>query len=64
MENVEAENALKVIGEVVGNNISVNYIKLVKNTKGYGWEIKVIHNDVVALEELNNQMVQKFGEEI
>ena len=29
-------------------------IKLVKNTKGYGWELKILSLDIEALEKLNN----------
>jgi hypothetical protein len=36
-------------------------IKLTKNTKGYGWEIKQLSLDIDALEKINNTMKLKFG---
>lgn len=38
-------------------------IKLTKNTKGYGWEIRMLSLDIEALEKLNNTMKLKFGDE-
>lgn len=38
-------------------------IKLIKNTKGYNWEIKVLNHDVEALEKINNAMRLKFENE-
>lgn len=38
-------------------------IKLIKNTKGYGWEIKILSLDIAQLEKLNNEMRIKFGQE-
>lgn len=35
-------------------------IKLTKNTKGYGWEIKIIGLDVDELERINNEMKKRF----
>lgn len=40
---------------------SVNYIKLMKNTKGYNWEIKVLSLDIVELDRLNKIMMDRFG---
>jgi len=55
MENEELK-------EIIENAThSVAYIKLIKNTKGYNWEIKKLDLDIDALEELNNKMVDKFG---
>jgi hypothetical protein len=42
---------------------SVPYIKLMKNTKGYNWEIKSLTNDIAEIEKINNQMLNKFGGE-
>lgn len=36
-------------------------VKLIKNTKGYNWEIKQLSLDLDALEKLNNTMMEKFG---
>jgi len=43
---------------------SVEYIKLIKNTKGYSWEIKLLSLNPDEIEKLNQQMVEKFGEQI
>lgn len=37
-------------------------IKLMKMSRGYQWEIKLLTLDIVKLEQLNNEMIQKFGE--
>ena len=42
-------------------------IKLTKNTKGYGWDIKIFKTDgddkwLDRLEEINNELVNRFGE--
>ncbi len=36
-------------------------IKLVKNSKGYNWEIKTLNLDIDAVEKLNAKMLEKFG---
>jgi hypothetical protein len=36
-------------------------IKLIKNTKGYSWEIRVIGLDVPRLEALNLKLIETFG---
>ena len=41
-------------------NIETEYLKLIKNTKGYNWEIKTLGLDVDKIEQLNNQMKEKF----
>ena len=38
-------------------------IKLIKNTKGYNWEIKLLNHDVEALSKINDAMVLKFENE-
>ena len=37
-------------------------IKLYKNSRGYNWEIKILSNDIDRIIELNNQMVEEFGD--
>jgi len=39
---------------------SVEYIKLIKNTKGYNWEIKQLSLNIEELEKLNNQMLERW----
>ena len=39
-------------------------IKLIKNSRGYNWEIKLLDLDLKRLEELNNQMQKKFNIEL
>lgn len=36
-------------------------IKLIKNTKGYSWEIKILELDPCKLEKINAEMINKFG---
>lgn len=38
-------------------------IKLIKNTRGYNWEIKILSLDVDRIEQLNDEMKKRFGEE-
>jgi len=35
-------------------------IKLIKNTKGYNWEIKILELDVDKLEKLNTELERRF----
>jgi len=37
-------------------------LKLIKNTKGYNWEIKILSTDVARIEQINEEMKSKFGE--
>lgn len=43
------------------DTISKPSIKLIKNTKGYSWEIKILELDPCKLEQLNQEMIEKFG---
>jgi len=36
-------------------------IKLIKNTKGYNWEIRLLEINIDRLEQLNNEMISKFN---
>lgn len=56
MENWE------ILKEGLEKYASVAYIKLIKNTKGYNWEIKQLSLDIKELEKLNNELLTKFGE--
>ncbi len=38
-------------------------IKLTRNSRGYGWEIRILSLDIDRLEKLNNTMLEKFGGE-
>lgn len=38
-------------------------IKLIKNTKGFQWEIKILSLDIDLLENLNNERKKRFGGE-
>ena len=35
-------------------------IKLIRNSKGYNWEIKILSNDIDRLKELNNKLIEEF----
>ena len=41
--------------------IQSNKIKLIKNTKGYSWEISLLSLDLDEIEIINNEMVRRFG---
>lgn len=49
--------------ETIGEQLRTDTesIKLFKNTKGYNWEIKILEINIERLEEINNQMSEKFG---
>lgn len=36
-------------------------IKLIKNTKGYNWEIRLISLNIDELERLNTECMKRFG---
>lgn len=36
-------------------------IKLIKMTKGYNWEIRVLSLDVEKIKKINEQLVAEFG---
>lgn len=36
-------------------------IKLIRNSKGYTWEIKILEINPERIEDINNQMLTKFG---
>lgn len=58
MEN-KTEN--EIPQNIVIEGQSVAYIKLIKNTKGYNWEIKQLSLDVEALEILNLELLNRFS---
>ena len=39
-------------------------LKLIKNTKGYNWEIKLLEINPDRLEKINNIMISKFKQEV
>ena len=43
----------------------IETIKLIKNTRGYGWEIKLLGlvspEQIQRLNALNQEMIEKFG---
>lgn len=55
---------MTTIGEEAMNLPNVKQkesLKLVKNTKGYNWEIKLLEINIDRLEEINNIMIAKFN---
>ena len=38
-------------------------IKLTKNSKGYGWEIRILNLDVDKIQNLNLKMMERFGDD-
>ena len=42
--------------------LDVEVIKLIRGQRGnYGWEVKILGLDTKKLEELNNDLLSKFG---
>lgn len=42
-------------------NEQTESLKLMKMSKGYNWEIRILSLDIAKLEAINNTMVEKFG---
>ena len=38
-----------------------NKIKLIKNSRGYSWEVSLLSLDIDELEKLNKEMMKRFG---
>ena len=55
------DNKIKVVSDAVTTN-NVEYIKLIKNTKGYNYEFKILSLDIKKVEEINNELLTKFGD--
>lgn len=36
-------------------------IKLIRNSRGYSWEISILSHDIDELERLNSEMKERFG---
>ncbi len=47
--------------ENIEQQIQSNKIKLIKNTKGYSWEITLLSHDIYELERINSEMQLRFG---
>lgn len=43
-------------------NFQANKIKLIKNSRGYSWEISLLSHDVEKLKEINQKMAEEFEE--
>jgi hypothetical protein len=56
------QEEIQTLNELIDKSVSVAYIKLIKNTKGYNWEIKQLSLDIQQLEKLNNELLTKFGD--
>ena len=55
---------VEIITEEGTNNkleTTTESLKLIKNTKSYNWEIKILSVDIGRLEKLNQTMMEKFG---
>lgn len=46
---------------IVVEGQSVAYLKLMKNTKGYNWEIKVLSLNIEELKALNDRLMAEYG---
>jgi hypothetical protein len=58
------EEEIKLKGLIDGlKGVSVNYIKLIKNSKGYNWEFKILDLDLDKVIQLNTKLTEHFGGE-
>jgi len=48
----------------IGLLISTEKLKVWKTTKGYNWEIQILEADPERLEQLNNKLIEKFGDQV
>jgi hypothetical protein len=46
---------------ITENMFQSDKIKLIKNTKGYNWEISLLSLDTNKIKEINDDMIAKFG---
>ena len=53
------EQELKTLAETF--RASSPKLKLTHNSRGYGWEIVILSNDVDELERINEEMLKRFG---
>jgi len=60
--DINEENKLKEVNFAAPQEAA--YIKLMKNTKGYNWDFKVLTTDVTVVEKLNNELLTKFGDQL
>jgi len=54
----------ETIAKIIQLGISGKGVKLIKNTKGYNWEIKCLDFDDASLEKLdaaNKIMIERYG---
>lgn len=47
--------------QIIVESQSVEYLKLMKNSKGYNWEIKQLSLNIDEIEKINNEMLERFG---
>jgi hypothetical protein len=65
---MNTDEIIKPEASIIAEN---GYIKLIKNTKGYNWEIKIHENKdgevfkklIEQIDELNTMMKERFGNE-
>jgi hypothetical protein len=50
--------------EELFSNIIPDQIKLIKNSRGYNWEIKLNCTDIDKLKKLDNRMKEEFENDI
>jgi len=54
-ENTDLNLTPQMMGE------QSNSLKLIKNTKGYNWEIKIMSLDIEEIERINTEFMKRFG---
>lgn len=53
-------DALQTIKESISRTAS---LKLIRNSRGYNWEIKILEIDPDKIEKANDLMLKKFGDQ-
>jgi hypothetical protein len=60
IRKMEIENK-ETIGTLNDLAKDTESIKLIKNSKGYNWEIKILSTDIERLKKLDFEMIQQWG---
>lgn len=63
------EDKIKTLIDGEGNAVVKESVKLVKNTRGYGWEIRLLpfmsdiwtEADTKRLKQINDQLIKEYG---
>lgn len=60
MDKQDKQNKLAKLQQFTAP-VDCEYIKVMKNSKGYNWDFKMLTLDVQKLKQLNNELLVEFG---